>query len=631
MNTTSVKKLNLQLICASEYLQQFHLNIHYKLSKTNIILDTLSRLASHDYQSELNKSSLDVLHTSTNTSIYANTLVEILANFCFCILHGYTVESWWKQVINMIKQNNELNSNAAALPYTQIQGLMYYKDIEKSYHLCILTYLYENVFTMAHDFMGHSDYVQTHKWLTDSLYLLDLSKHLHEYLQHCLQCQLMQTSQHCLYESMQPILTLSWSFHVLTVNFILVLPTLPPSDNYDIILSVTDKFSKIITLISGQKIMTVKDWVIRLMNCLALLNWGLPQAILSDKDHKFTAVLWKRLFHQLHVDLLFLVAYHPQTDSSSKTTNQVAEIVLHHWLTTLKQSAEWLKVLPCLQATLNNFTKYSSTVMLLNQILFDFWTHEVLNLLCTDKLNVIKAGFNIHSNVINNVVNTYSATSSSDLSCSDVTDQTKPSKHILKRVKLIALDKYQPAHIDTKNVIVFAAMHMKYYYNQVHILCFFSMGNMVNLHLHCSYTLSDLISQKRKLEQQFVGSLCITEQIKKLVYWLNLSSTWKIHNVISITHLEPAYTNNSYCWPCSEHSDAVIMLSDTEPEWELEHLLWKWTYCKEHSYITEYLTQWLRYGPEFDTWINIKDLENAKGLVNNFKQRDMKDKKAVLP
>ena len=58
---------------------------------------------------------------------------------------------------------------------------------------------------------------------------------------------------------MQSILTPLQSFHILTINFILALLILLSSDNYDIILSVTDKFSKIITFISEQKIMTAED------------------------------------------------------------------------------------------------------------------------------------------------------------------------------------------------------------------------------------------------------------------------------------------------------------------------------------------------------------------------------------
>ena len=283
--------MNLHLIYASEYLQCFCLDIHYKSEKTNIILNALSWLASHEYQLESDESSLDVLHSSS-VSIYVNTLIKMSFKFHQCILDRYIKKSHWQWVIDMIQHNDVLNSsNATTLPYVCIWGLLYYKDIEKKHQLCISTYLYEEVFVLAHNFMNHFRYVHMHERLTDNLYLSDLSKHLYEYIHHCSHCQLMQTSRHSSYEFMQSIFTSLWSFHILTIDFILILPASGSPDNYNIIFSVTDKFSKTVIFISEQKIMTVKNWAISLMNHLILLNWDLSWVILSDQDHKFIITL----------------------------------------------------------------------------------------------------------------------------------------------------------------------------------------------------------------------------------------------------------------------------------------------------------------------------------------------------
>ena len=74
--------------------------------------------------------------------------------------------------------------------------------------------------------------------------------------------------------------------------------------------------------------MTAEDWAITLLDHLALLNWGLPRAIISDQDHKFLVSLWKEVFKQLKVDLLYLSAYHLQTDNSSEVINQTVKIAL---------------------------------------------------------------------------------------------------------------------------------------------------------------------------------------------------------------------------------------------------------------------------------------------------------------
>jgi len=102
--------------------------------------------------------------------------------------------------------------------------------------------------------MSHSGYTETHKKLIDSLYIYNLSKYLYNYIQHCLQCQSMQTLHHQLYESLQSILTFSQSFYIITVNIILAL--LITSEEYDSILSVINKFSKAVSFISERKTMT---------------------------------------------------------------------------------------------------------------------------------------------------------------------------------------------------------------------------------------------------------------------------------------------------------------------------------------------------------------------------------------
>ncbi len=73
---------------------------------------------------------------------------------------------------------------------------------------------------------------------------------------------------------------------------------------------VTDKFSKAITFILSQDIITTEDWVIALLNHLALLNWDLSRAIISDWNCKFLMSLWKEIFKQLKIDLLYLSVYH---------------------------------------------------------------------------------------------------------------------------------------------------------------------------------------------------------------------------------------------------------------------------------------------------------------------------------
>ena len=83
---------------------------------------------------------------------------------------------------------------------------------------------------------------------------------------------------------------------------------------------------------------------------------------------------------------------------------------------------------------------------------------------------------------------------------------------------------------------------------------------MIHLHLHREYILSS-IKKYKKISQQFVKSLCVTERIDWLIYQLNISLNWEIHNIILIAHLKPATKTekDSYKQLWSNHSETVIV------------------------------------------------------------------------
>jgi len=176
----------------------------------------------------------------------------------------------------------------------------------------------------------------------------------------------------------------------------------------------------------------------------------------------------------------------------------------------LKCSEKWPKSLPRLQAALNNSTKYSFTQQSLNEVLFECKTRKALNL-----LRVAEPETQMHE-----MVN-------------------------VRSIQLMIMNNYQSAHIDVKDVIGFAAMQMKYYYDKRHQPLYFQLSDMVNLCLHQEYTLSSLFINK-KLKQQFASLIKVLNQVERLAYHLNVPSMWRIHNVISDMHLEPAHMLDPY-------------------------------------------------------------------------------------
>ncbi|KAG3136055.1 hypothetical protein PI126_g17987 [Phytophthora idaei] len=79
---------------------------------------------------------------------------------------------------------------------------------------------------------------------------------------------------------------------------------------------------------------------------------GLPEAIVSDRDPRFTAKFWKSLFQVLGNRLDMSTADHPQTDGQTERVNRVVEDILRS--VCAEAPRRWSEVLPLVDFALNN-------------------------------------------------------------------------------------------------------------------------------------------------------------------------------------------------------------------------------------------------------------------------------------
>ena len=247
LNITFIEKLNLRLIRAFEYLQRFRLDVRYKLGKTNIVFDALSRLTNREFRFKINEF-LDALFAVRCFSV---SLVEMNSDFRQRLLLGYQEEPKWERVMRMMLDNEALGENVIKLPYRVVDSLLYFDDDEKGLRLCISSVMKTEVFKLVHDEMGHPGYARTHERLMKGLYIFGMIIKLHEFIRYCPHCQLNQISRHKPYDSLQPIYSPTRPFHTLIIDFILTLSK-SSSDDFDYLMSIIDKFSKVITYISDK-------------------------------------------------------------------------------------------------------------------------------------------------------------------------------------------------------------------------------------------------------------------------------------------------------------------------------------------------------------------------------------------
>lgn len=112
------------------------------------------------------------------------------------------------------------------------------------------------------------------------------------------------------------------------------------------------------------------------------------------------------------------------------------------------------------------------------------------------------------------------------------------------------------------------------------------------------------------------------EKIGNLAYRLDLPPHWRVYPVISVTHLEPAPNphDDPYKRPRLAHLPALSMEGDVGIYF-IEKLLDRRQSRRGSGWCVEYLVRWEGYGPAYDVWYNIKDLDDAMDLIKECDER----------
>ncbi len=567
--------MNLRLVRASEYIQRFNVIIKHKSDRQHIVFDALSRLISeNDDLNTSNAEELDALHefikkdSKKHDVLYITTLVEMNFTFKKKIITEYFTNSKWKKILHILS----FKKSFVILSFFLDKDDLIYRTNQivldhayESRRLCISINTISDILKLAHFNNHHSEFVKCFDIIFSSWYIHDLFKHLRKYLIHCSQCQVFQTRRHRSYDSLQLILISEVSFHTITIDFILTLSK-STSEKLNIIMSITCKFSKKITLISEKFIWKAKNWVIALLSRLKLMNWGLLKTIIFDRDRKFLIDLWKIMFDKLEVKLLYSTVYHLQTDDQSERTNQIVEIALRYHLSCMKKSSIWLICLITIQAQMNNFM--TSFEKISNEIVYEFSSLQSWNFL-------------------------------KNLIASD--DMTRTRKKVI-------------------DAIIWTQMTMKHAYDRRHQSLNMKVKDFVLLRLHRGYNISITKILRKKLSDQYAESFKILKKIESLSYRLNLSSHWKIHSVISVTQLESVSDSfmNLFHRSRSQESGSIHMKDDIDnvKSFEIEKLINKRIIARE----VEYLVRWKKWESQYDEWRNTLELQNALNLIQDYEK-----------
>ena len=131
-----------------------------------------------------------------------------------------------------------------------------------------------------------------------------------------------------------------------------------------------------------------------------------------------------------------------------------------------------------------------------------------------------------------------------------------------------------------------------------------------------------------------MGPFRVLERVGRLAYRLEFPPTMsRLHPVISIAHLEPATdpTKDPFERPRPQLDHPLPVTVDGEEEFEIEKLLRKRQVRRGRSNQTEYLVKWVGWGPEYNVWYNVRDLDNAADSIRKFKEEHGAQEEDLLP
>ncbi|GJP83868.1 hypothetical protein CLOP_g13969 [Closterium sp. NIES-67] len=185
---------------------------------------------------------------------------------------------------------------------------------------------------------------------TRNYYWPNMADDVRKYVSSCTICQIMKSSHQRAAGLLQPLDPPERPWQHVTMDYVTGLPA-DPSGN-DAILVVVDRLTKMAHFIACQQTITAEQTA-QLFIANVIRLHGLPSAIISDRDPKFTSNFWRHLWDQFGTKLQFSSAYHPQTDGQTERVNQTMEQLIR---TTCTDPSTWEKSLPLLEFAYNNAT-----------------------------------------------------------------------------------------------------------------------------------------------------------------------------------------------------------------------------------------------------------------------------------
>jgi len=423
--------------------------------------------------------------------------------------------------------------------------------------------LRQRVISEFHDtpIAGHLGRDRTLASLTSAFTWPGVARDVANYVKTCPSCQQAKSNNQRPAGLLQPIPIPAQRWEVVNMDLIGPLPSTPRG--HTAILTVVDRLSK--TAIFAPTTMHVDAvGLAHLFFSQVFRHYGLPRAIISDRDPRFTSNFWRALMAHLGTSLRFSTAFHPETDGQAERHNRTLQEMLRAFVDASQQDT-WDTLLVPLEfaynSSLNKVTGYTPFYLLYGQQPF-----VPATLLSPQD----------------------SSAPAVDDFLQSITDTLAKARH----------------HLNT------AQQKMQDQANKHRRSDEFAVGDKVLL---STQNFRQLAGDSRKLWPRFIGPFEISERIGELSYRLIIPEEYKIHDVFHVSLLRRYHASDRPVRP------PPLFFTDKQAEYEVEAIVNHRGQGKNRRYEVK----WVGYPSSDNTWEPLANLQRpgVRALVDAYVQQ----------
>jgi hypothetical protein len=342
-------------------LQEYDFEIEYYPGAKNYIQDALSRRP--DYKDppipRINRSQQEAAQELLSTDVLAVSAVTA-DKWIEQLKEAYVGCPYFGDVIAELEHREDptLTANQAAARKRRAKQYSLREDgiiIQRSTsRIAVPTTERRRILQEAHDSKigGHFGAQRTEAMIARDFYWKGMSQDIKRYVRGCAACHRAKATNQKPYGLLQPLEVPDRRWERINVDFITKLPK--TRNGNDTIITFIDSLTKRAHWVAtSEKELTAERFAEIFIDFYFRLH-GMPSAIVSDRDARFTSRFWQHLTTLWGTRTRMSTAFHPQSDGQAEKANSIVERYLRTFCAGDEKG--WDSLLPLAEFSYNSHT-----------------------------------------------------------------------------------------------------------------------------------------------------------------------------------------------------------------------------------------------------------------------------------